>query len=65
MYLLPNGDVLVTETNIPARPEEAKGIKSWVMGLFMKQAGAATKSANLIALLRDGVADLRSVLLKA
>lgn len=67
LYLLPNGDVLVAETNAPARPEEAKGIKSWVMGLFMKKAGAATKSANRITLLRDtdgdGVADLRSVLL--
>lgn len=64
LYVLPNGDVLVAETNAPARPQEGKGIKGWVMKLTMKRAGAATPSANRITLLRDtdgdGVADLRS-----
>ena len=30
LYVLPNGDVLVAETNAPKRPEEAKGIKGWI-----------------------------------
>ena len=68
LFVLPNGDVLVAETNAPARPDNARGIKGWIMGLAMKRAGAAVPSANRITLLRDtdgdGVADLRSVLLE-
>jgi len=68
LYVLPNGDVLVAETNAPPKPEDATGIKGWVMGWVMKRAGAATASANRIVLLRDtdgdGVADLRSVLVE-
>ena len=68
LYVLPNGDVLVAETNAPPKPDDAKGIKGWVMGLVMKRAGATVPSANRITLLRDtdgdGVADLRSVLLQ-
>ena len=68
LFVLPNGDVLVAETNAPPKPEDAKGIKGWVMGLVMKRAGAGVPSANRITLLRDtdgdGVADLRSVLLE-
>ena len=68
LYTLPNGDVLVAESNAPARPEFAKGIKGWIMGLVMKRAGAAVPSANRITLLRDtdgdGVADLRAALLE-
>lgn len=68
LYILPNGDVLVAETNAPPKPEDGKGIKGWVMGLMMKKAGAAVPSANRITLLRDsdndGVADVRSVLLQ-
>ena len=68
LYVLPNGDVLVAETNAPAKPEDGKGIKGWVMGMVMKRAGAAVPSANRITLLRatkgDGVADVRSVLLE-
>lgn len=67
LYTLPNGDVLVAETNAPPKPEDGKGIKGWVMGKVMKRAGAAVPSANRITLLRDtnndGVADERSVLL--
>jgi glucose/arabinose dehydrogenase len=67
LFVLPNGDVLVAETNAPARPEDAKGLKGWVMGLVMQRAGAGVPSANRITLLRDsdgdGVADMRSVLL--
>ena len=67
LYVLPNGDVLVAETNAPPKPDDAKGIRGWVMGLVMKRAGAAVPSANRITLLRDtdgdGVADVRTVLL--
>ncbi len=68
LLVLPNGDVLVAETNAPPRPDNAPGIKGWIMGLVMKRAGAGTPSANRITLLRDsdgdGVADQRSVLLE-
>ncbi len=68
LYVLPNGDVLVAETNAPPKPEDRKGIKGWVMGLVMKRAGAGVPSANRIRLLRDidgdGIADVRSILLE-
>ncbi len=68
IYVLPNGDVLVAETNAPPKPDDNKGIKGWVMGLVMKRAGAAVPSANRITLLRDadgdGVAELRTPLLQ-
>ncbi|MCM2308119.1 MAG: sorbosone dehydrogenase family protein [Sulfuritalea sp.] len=67
LHVLPNGDVLVAESNAPPKPEADKGIKAWVTGLVMKRAGAAVPSANRITLLRDtdgdGIADLRTVLL--
>jgi len=66
LYLLPNGDVLVAETNAP--PRENKGFRSWVTSLFMKKAGSTGKSANRITLLRDtdndGIADFRSTLIE-
>ena len=65
LYRLPNGDVLVAETNSP--PREGGGITGWVMGYLMNKAGAGVPSANRITLLRDangdGVAESRSVLL--
>ena len=68
LLVLPNGDVLVAETNAPPKPEDGRGIKGWLMGLFMRRAGAGVLSANRITLLRDtdgdGVADLRTVLLE-
>jgi glucose/arabinose dehydrogenase len=68
LYVLPNGDLLVAETNAPPKPDDAKGIKGWLMGLVMKRAGAGAPSANRITLLRDtdgdGVADMRTVLLQ-
>jgi len=67
LYVLPNGDVLVAETNGPARPDDAKGIKGWFFKLFQKQAGGGVPSANRITLLRDadgdGVAEIRTVFL--
>ncbi len=67
LHVLPNGDVLVAETNAPPKPEDGKGIKGWVMKKVMARAGAAVPSANRITLLRDadgdGIAETRSVLL--
>ncbi|HVR95159.1 MAG TPA: sorbosone dehydrogenase family protein [Thermoanaerobaculia bacterium] len=67
LYVLPNGDVLVAETNAPPRPEDNKGIKGWFFKLFQKKAGGAVPSANRITLLRDadgdGAAETRSVFL--
>ena len=67
LHVLPNGDVLVAETNAPPKPDDAQGIKGWAMRLLMRRAGAGTPSANRITLLRDtdgdGVADVRSVLI--
>jgi len=65
LYVLPNGDVLVAETNAPPKPEDGKGIKGWVMKMVQKRAGARVPSANRITLLRDvngdGVAETRTV----
>jgi glucose/arabinose dehydrogenase len=67
LYVLPNGDVLVAETNAPEGRNNRKGIRGWAMGLVMKRAGAATPSANRITLLRDadgdGTAETRSAFL--
>jgi len=67
LYVLPNGDVLVAETNAPKRPDDATGIKGWFFKRFQKKAGGAVPSADRITLLRDtngdGVADRRWVLL--
>lgn len=59
IYTLPNGDVLVAETNAPPKPDDGKGIKGWFMKKTMKKAGAATPSANRITLLRDSNGDGR------
>ena len=68
LHVLPNGDVLVAETNAPPRPEEGKGVKGWFMKQTMKKAGAAAQSANRITLLRDadgdGVAELKQPFLE-
>lgn len=68
LYVLPNGDVLVAESNGPPRPEDdPKGIRGWFMKRYFKKAGASVPSPNKIVLLRDadgdGVAETRTVLL--
>ncbi len=64
VHVLPNGDVLVAESNAPERPDQGKGIRGQVQKDAMKKAGAVTVSANRITLLRDadgdGVAETRS-----
>ncbi len=69
VYVLPNGDVLVAESDKPARPPGEKNtIKAWITGLVMKRAGSGVPSANRITLLRDadgnGVAETRTVFLE-
>ncbi len=65
LYVLPNGDVLVAETNAPKRPDDNKGIRGWFFKRFQKKAGGATPTANRITLLRDtdgdGTAETRSI----
>jgi glucose/arabinose dehydrogenase len=68
LHVLPNGDVLVAETDAPPKSEDRKGIRGWVMGLLMKQAGSGHPSANRITLLRDadgdGAAEMRTAFLE-
>ena len=68
VYVLPNGDVLVTETNAPPKPDDGSGIKAWAEHFVMSRAGAITPSANRITLLRDadgdGIAETRSVFIE-
>ncbi len=65
VYVMPNGDVLVAETNAPPKPEDGKGIKGMVMKFVQGRAGAGVESANRITLLRDadgdGVAETKTV----
>jgi glucose/arabinose dehydrogenase len=65
LYKLPNGDVLVAETDAPPKPDDGQGLRGWIMGLVMRQAGSGHPSANRITLLRDsngdGIADVRTV----
>lgn len=68
LHVLPNGDVLVAETNAPPRPQEGGGIRGWVMSKLMLKAGSVGTSANRITLLRDadgdGRAEVQEVFLK-
>ena len=67
VYVLPNGDVLVAESNAPPKPNDGKGVKGFIQKQVEKWAGAGVPSANRITLLRDadgdGVAETRSVFL--
>ncbi len=67
LYVLPDGDVLVAETNAPKRPDDAKGIRGAFFKYFMAKAGGAAPGMNRILLLRDangdGVAETRTVFL--
>ena len=68
LYVLPNGDVLVAETNAPPKPDDGTGIRGWIMKKVMGRAGAGVPSANRITLLRDqdhdGIAETRTVFLE-
>ncbi len=62
LFVLPNGDVLVAETN--AQEKKPKGIYARIQKAVMARAGATAPSADRISLLRDadgdGVAETRS-----
>ncbi len=64
LHVLPNGDVLVAESNRPPAPDEGFSLRGFAMGLFMGKAGAEVPSANRITLLRDadgdGVAEMKT-----
>ena len=68
LYRLPNGDILVAESNAPPKPEGRKSFMEWAQGLVMKGAGAGVPSANRITLLRDadgdGVAEVKTAFLE-
>lgn len=65
LLVLPNGDVLVAETNGPAKAQK-KGfdIRAWAEKQIMGKAGATVPSADRITLLRDadgdGVAEIKT-----
>ena len=67
LYVLPNGDLLVAETNAPVKHDADSGLKGWIMQRVIKTAGAAVPSADRITLLRDadhdGRAESRTVFL--
>jgi glucose/arabinose dehydrogenase len=62
LYVLPNGDVLVAQSNAPRPPpgQEPKGIRAFVMKQVMKRAGAGVPSPDRIVLLRDADGDGRA-----
>ena len=65
LHVLPNGDVLVAESNLPSSANENRGISGWIQERVMKAVGAGAPSADRITLLRgigaDGMAQTRSV----
>ena len=68
LYSLPNGDVLVAESNKPPKPEGSSdggtGVMAWIKrtasGIVMSRVGAEAPSANRITLLRDADGDGRA-----
>lgn len=67
LYVLPNGDVLVAETNKPPKDGQG-GLRGWAENFIMSRAGATADTANRITLLRDadgdGVAETREAFLE-
>jgi glucose/arabinose dehydrogenase len=67
IYPMPNGDVLVAESNAPARVVAGgNAVTNWIAGILFSRAGASVPSPNKLVLLRDadgdGVAEERHVL---
>ncbi len=67
LHVLPNGDVLVAESDAPPK-QQSQGLRGWVASKIMARAGSGGPSANRITLLRDrdgdGVAEQRTVFLE-
>ncbi|HZZ02764.1 sorbosone dehydrogenase family protein [Paraburkholderia sp.] len=68
LYTLPNGDVLVAESDAPKEHDEGSGIFGWIRRQVMKRAGAGVTSPDRITLLRDangsGVAGMQTVFIR-
>ena len=66
IYPLPNGDVLVAESNAPERVVAGGWLTNLVAGFLFRKAGAGEPSPNKLVLLRDadgdGTAEARTVL---
>ena len=66
LYVLPNGDVLVAETDQPSG--RRKSLRGLAMRAVMNRAGSGLPSANRITLLRDadgdGIAEIRTTFLE-
>jgi glucose/arabinose dehydrogenase len=66
IYPMPNGDILVAESNAPERPSMGSAIRDMVAGFLFRRAGAAVPSPNKLVLLRDsdgdGVAEAKHTL---
>jgi glucose/arabinose dehydrogenase len=64
LLVLPNGDVLVAESNAPRAKDPKWSLRGWFVARGMSKAGAGVPSADRITLLRDadgdGVAEARS-----
>ncbi|MEO5809601.1 MAG: sorbosone dehydrogenase family protein [Sphingomicrobium sp.] len=67
LYQLPNGDVLVAESDSPGTDKTGGTIKGKIQKMLMQKAGSGQASANRISLLRDangdGVAETRTTLI--
>jgi glucose/arabinose dehydrogenase len=68
LYTLPNGDVLVAQSDAPEEHDEGSGIFGWSRRQIMKRAGAGVQSPDCIVLLRDvngsGAAQVQTVFLR-
>ncbi|MEW9585171.1 sorbosone dehydrogenase family protein [Paraburkholderia sp. DGU8] len=68
LYTLPNGDVLVAESDAPKEHDQGSGLFGWVRKQVMKRAGSGLPSPDRIVLLRDadgnGVARTQTVFLR-
>ena len=66
LHVLPNGDVLVAETNAPS--DAGEGLRGWLMAEVKERTGNGVPSADRITLLRDadgdGAVELRAVFLE-
>ena len=64
LYELPNGDILVAETDAPQASSGRGGVLAWFAKRVMRFTGSGYPSADRITLLRDtdndGIADYRS-----